>query len=307
MMARARTSLALIADRPELWLPGALANLAFLGWLPFVLAVVGPPSQGDLAFFTAGLVTSSAFPVNVIVLGAIVALLGMTASLFVAAGETLLMGAIRSLHGSPPGARSFDEEVLRVWAAQLLAALPALLAAAILGLGLAAVAPGEYQSPDIRGPILLRLAGDLWPLEVALLGTILIGQIYGSAAVRRAAGETAASFPQALAAAGRDVSQRPVRLLTVAIVTAAFDAVWLIGSWALLHLLWSPIGSDLAGGRVADPSVALLLVAFIAIWLCVVAIGGAVHVWSSVWWSLELGEPTRTAETTAAGEGAGLR
>jgi hypothetical protein len=307
MIARARTSLALIADRPELWLPGALANLAFLGWLPFVLAVVGPPSQGDLAFFTTGLVTSSSFPVNVIVFAAIVALFAMTASLFVAAGETLLMGAIRSLRGSPSGARTFDEEVLRVWAAQLLAALPALLAAAVLGFGLAAVAPGEYQSPDIRGPILLRLAGDLWPLEVALLATILIGQIYGSAAVRRVAGETGRSFPHALAAAGHDVIQGPVRLLSVAIVTAAFDAVWLIGSWALLHLLWSPIGSDLAGGRVADPGAALLLVAFIAIWLCVVAIGGAVHAWSSVWWSLELGEGTTTAETPPAGESVSLR
>jgi hypothetical protein len=307
MIARARASLALVADRPELWLPGALASLAFLGWLPFVLAVVGPPSQGDLAFFTTGLVTSSAFPVNVIVFAAIVALFAMTASLFVAAGETFLLGAIQSLRGTPSGARTFDDQVLRVWAAQLLAALPALLAAAVLGLGLAAVAPGEYQSPDIRGPILLRLAGDLWPLEVALLATVLIGQIYGSAAVRRAVGETALSFPQALAAAGRDVVQRPVRLLGVAIVTAAFDAVWLIGSWVLLHLLWSPIGSDLAGGRLTDPSAGLLLVAFIAIWLCVVAIGGALHAGSSVLWSLELGEPTTTAETTPARESAGIR
>jgi hypothetical protein len=298
MIERARSSATFIADSPELWLPGALAGLAFLGWLPFLLAVVGPPSQGDLAFFATAMATSSAFPLNVVVFAAVVAFGGLTASLLVASGEALLLGTIRSHIGGSPGDRTFDEELLRVWGAQLVAALPALLAAFALG---------EYQSPDIGGTILVRLAGDLWPLEVALLAMVLAGQIYGAAAVRRVAAESATTFPRALVAAWHDVIQRPWRLLGVAIVTAAVDAAWLIGSWVLLHLLWSPIGGDLAGGRLTDPSAALLLVAFIAIWLCTLAIGGAAHAWSSVWWSLELGEPSGTIAQTQAGEAARLR
>jgi hypothetical protein len=307
MIERARSSAAFIAEGPELWLPGALASLAFLGWLPFLLAVVGPPSQGDLAFFATALATSSAFPLNVVVFAAVVGFGGLTGSLLVASGEALLLGSIRSRLGRSPGDRTFDEELLRVWGAQLVAALPALLAAFVLGLGLAAVAPGEYQSPDIGGTILLRLAGDLWPLEVVLVVMVLVGQIYGAAAVRRVAGESPTTFPRALVAAWHDVIQRPWRLLGVAIVVAAVDATWLIGSWVLLHLLWTPIGGDLAGGRLTDPSAALLLVAFIAIWLCTLAIGGAAHAWSSVWWSLELGNPSGTIAQTQAGEAARLR
>jgi len=34
----------------------------------------------------------------------------------------------------------------------------------------------------------------------------------------------------------------------------------------------------------------LLLVGFVAIWLCLVAAGGALHGWAATWWSLELEE-----------------
>ena len=48
----------------------------------------------------------------------------------------------------------------------------------------------------------------------------------------------------------------------------------------------------------------LLLVGFVAIWLCLVLAGGAVHTFVAAWWSLELGagkmrEPAAREEAAA--------
>jgi len=301
MISSARVSVQLIADRSDLWVPGALATLAFLGWLPLVLALAAP-TAGDVAFFATSLATASNFPLNVVLLGAFIVFGAVSASLLIAGAETLLLRALREVGGPLPDDGTFDQAMLRVWGAQLVAAIPALVAVAALGAGLAAVGPGEYQSPDIGGPILLRLAGDLWPMELALLVAILIWQVYGAAAVRRA-DESGSGFMRALREAARDVRRRPLRLAGVAVGTALLDAAWLIGSWILLGRLWSPIGALLAG-RLTDLGTALLLVAFIAIWLCVVAIGGALHAWSSAWWSLELGYAAGEVARSGTGEGA---
>src|SRR6266568_1168451 len=71
MISSARASVQLIADRSDLWVPGALATLAFLGWLPLVLALAAP-TAGDVAFFATSLVTASNFPLNVVLLGAFI-------------------------------------------------------------------------------------------------------------------------------------------------------------------------------------------------------------------------------------------
>ena len=44
-LARAGIAARLAADHGELWVPAALAWVAFLGWLPFVLAVARPPTR----------------------------------------------------------------------------------------------------------------------------------------------------------------------------------------------------------------------------------------------------------------------
>ena len=46
--AVASSVLGVIADRPHLWLPGALAWLATIGWIPLVVTLVQPPTAGEL-------------------------------------------------------------------------------------------------------------------------------------------------------------------------------------------------------------------------------------------------------------------
>jgi hypothetical protein len=58
---------------------------------------------------------------------------------------------------------------------------------------------------------------------------------------------------------------------------------------ALLRVLWAPIGVDLADGQLISPQALLLLVGFVAVWFAVILAFGALHVWISAWWSLELG------------------
>jgi hypothetical protein len=55
----------------------------------------------------------------------------------------------------------------------------------------------------------------------------------------------------------------------------------------LVGVLWAPIGLGLGNGEPIDATVALLLVGFVAIWLCLVLAGGALHAWgSATWWTL---------------------
>jgi len=53
----------------------------------------------------------------------------------------------------------------------------------------------------------------------------------------------------------------------------------------LLGVLWVPIGARLAGGGEIDIAIGLLLVGFVAVWLCLVLAGGALHAWSAATWS----------------------
>jgi hypothetical protein len=53
----------------------------------------------------------------------------------------------------------------------------------------------------------------------------------------------------------------------------------------LLGVLWAPIGAQLAAGGGFDVATGLLLVGFVAIWLCLVMAGGAIHAWSAATWS----------------------
>ena len=53
----------------------------------------------------------------------------------------------------------------------------------------------------------------------------------------------------------------------------------------LLRVLWAPIGAQLAVGGEIDVATGLLLVGFVAIWLCLVLAGGALQAWSAATWS----------------------
>ena len=69
-----------------------------------------------------------------------------------------------------------------------------------------------------------------------------------------------------------------------AAVLFAAKMVYLVVAAMLLRVLWDPIGARLASDGMG-PSSLLLLVGFVAIWLCLVLGGGALHAWGSVSWS----------------------
>jgi hypothetical protein len=68
-------------------------------------------------------------------------------------------------------------------------------------------------------------------------------------------------------------------------VTIVVGSAFLILSGILLHVLWAPIGAGLITGGAIDATGALLLVGFVAIWLCLVLAGGALNAWGSATWS----------------------
>src|SRR5688572_11304525 len=88
--SHAITAARIAAERSELWLPGALSWITFLGWLPFVASVPGPPDEAQLTFFGAGLVTSGAWPFNAIALGIALVSLVVAACGLGALGEAAL-------------------------------------------------------------------------------------------------------------------------------------------------------------------------------------------------------------------------
>lgn len=292
-LLRGAAAARLAADNGELWVPGAVAWLPFAGWLPFWLAVVPFPDQGDLVFFGADLVTSGAWPLNAILLGTVLAGLALLASLLAGLGEAALLRLTRSLTGGGQSRHSLPAEAARIVAVRLVAIVPAVVAAGLLLVGVAGVAPAEFQSPDIGGSVYARIAGRLAPFAVALLLTAIVGGAFGAVAMRRAVGPRAVPLPEALAAAGRSLARQPLRLTGVAVATLVLTTGYLVTAYLLLRVLWAPIGAALAAGRPAEAGTPLLLVGFMAIWLSLILGGGALHATASAWWSLEI----------AAGEG----
>ena len=279
----------LASDRPELWIPGSLASLAFLGWLPFLLAVVSVPSAADLEFFGASLATSSGWPLNAVLLVTSAVLVLLAASVFVASGEAALQRRIDRLLNHAAPRRSLDDATARLWVVQLVAALPTLVALGVTVAGIAAVAPGEYQSPDIGGTVLVRIGVDVWPQLAITAVAVVLGIAYGAGS-QRAAVRSTRSLAAALVAGAVDLARHPAARMSLAGASLAALLGWLAVSWFVLQLLWRPIGAAMASGRVLESGTPLLLVGFVAVWLCLVVAGGALHGWASAWWSLELEE-----------------
>jgi hypothetical protein len=278
-----------VSDHGELWLPGALATMTSIGWLPFVLAVVPAPSDGDLAFAASSLVLAPSYPLNVVLPAIALMSVIVSATLLSATGEGVLLRAINRLRGGA-AQRSVDDEAARVWLIRLVASLPAVLVVIALAFMIRTVGPGEYQSPDLgRGPLLLRIAADVWPLLVAEAAAITIGLAFAMGALR-ASVRTSFSIRAAMLAGLRDLRRHPLRRISQAITVEAGLAAWLIVAWALLRLLWIPIGRHAQDGALLTPVSLVLLVGFVAIWLCLVASAGILHAWSSTWWSLDAGE-----------------
>ncbi|MGH2402430.1 MAG: hypothetical protein ACRDE6_06930, partial [Candidatus Limnocylindria bacterium] len=174
-----------VSERPELWLPGSLAWVASVGWIPFVIAVVRPPTVAELTFLGARIVTSGAWPWNGVLIAAAAAAVVLLAFVLVAAANTVLIGLD---DGRPPTLR----DVGRTLAVSLVAAAPAVLAATVVLLAVAAVAPGEFNAPEPAGGPILRTAARVVPYLVLLLLTSVAGgalaAIAGRISIRRRAG-----------------------------------------------------------------------------------------------------------------------
>jgi hypothetical protein len=273
------------AERGDLWLPGALAALTYLAWLPLVLTVAVPPRTSDLVFVGAGLFSSEIFPLNVVLIAVLAAVGMLIACLLAAFAEASLLRAMGL--GTPN--RSMPRELEVIFSVMMVALLPGVTVAAVLISAAAVVAPSEFGAPDLGLPLALRVALRLGPLLAALGLAAWLGQAFGAVAIRRAVGRDALPLGAAVKAALRDLVQHPLRRLGLALSALLADLLAVALAVALLRVLWAPIAADLTAGQIIRPQALLLLVGFVAIWLAVILAFGALHVWISTWWSLELG------------------
>jgi hypothetical protein len=283
-LRRGASAAKLAGDRADLWPAGAIAWLAYLGWLPLV-AVVAQPDPNGLAAFGVSVYTSSAFPGNVIALAAATVALFAMLCLLGSMGEVALQRTATPVAAGRP---AFGRATLTAFSVTLVSSLPAAVAAGFVLRRLMQVAPGEFLSPDIGTPILARLAMELVPYLVAFGVVLLLVQAVAGIALRRAQAEPELAVISVLVASTKDLVHRPWSRLGVAGCALLLDLIATVLTFALLRLLWGPIGAALDAGRLATPDTLLLLLGFVAIWLALLLAAGALHVAISAWWAMEL-------------------
>jgi hypothetical protein len=286
----------LVADRPGLWIPGAIGSLAYIAWLPLVLVVASLPRVSDLTFFGADLYSSPLYPLNILLLALLLAMLVTMACALAAVGEAAVL---RELGNAPP-VRSLASDAGVILSILLVAGLPAAAVVGATSIRLASTAPAVFTSPDIGGSLLVRVITELAPFLVALAAALLVGQAWGAAAIRSAVGRQALSVRSALLTGFGDLLARPARRIGLVVVATAADLVGAALAFGLLRLLWDPIQRHLAGKQPFSLVSLPLLVGFVAVWLALVLAAGVLHAWVSAWWSLEL--TSTIADPSVAGE-----
>ena len=262
-----------MADRPALWLPGALAWLCTIGWAPFVVAVVQPPSVVELTYLGSGFWTSGFWPLNALLVAAglvAVAVLSLAAA---SAGNAMLVAAAEE---RAPAAL----DVGRLLGLALIGAIPVAICLLAIGIGTVAVGPAEFTRPEADPDPVVRIGIRLAPLLVltvlVAIGSSTLAGLAGRGAMRAAdASAGLGAVPRLARRAGRAGLVHLAASTGVGLVTLV-----LVGM--LLTVLWAPIRAALDAGATVDLAGGLLLVGFVAIWLCLVLAGGAVHAWASV-------------------------
>jgi hypothetical protein len=282
-LARAALAARLTADRSPLWVSGAIGALAYAGWLPLVLVVGSAPRTSDVAFLGADLYTSPFFPFNVMLIAFLMALTVVVACTLAAIGDAVLLRQL----GDASASRPLNRDAGTVLSVILVAALPVAVAVGAVVLRLASVAPAVFTAPDVEGPLVVRLAGELAPFLIALAGALLVAQAWGASAMRRAVAEGPPSLLAALIGGLRDLLARPARRIGLALVGTFTDVVAVLLAIGLLRILWAPIQQGLSR-HLLDPGALPLLLGFVATWLVLVLVAGLLHAWVSTWWSLEL-------------------
>lgn len=277
-LTAAGESARVVAERPDLWLAGALAWVTSVGWIPLLVAVARPPSDAELTFLGARFVTSGLWPLNAVLLGLLLVGVVLGAFAIVATANAVLIAMLSER-------RTTLESVARLFSTALAASVPSAVLLVLLAVSAASIAPGAFNAPDGGGAVarlLLRLA----PFVLALGAAIVLGAAFAAAAGR-----------------GRGLRDGPRALLRLRragwaqVVIGTCLAVAFVGLAALLlGVLWAPIRVQLEGGRIGIDA-ALLLVGFVAIWLCLVLAGGALHAWSATTWSRLLATGSRSIDS----------
>jgi hypothetical protein len=262
-----------VSDRWALWLPGALAWMVTVGWLALIVGVARPATEAELTFMGAAIFTSGTWPWNgiaIVVAGLLVA--GAAIALASLAEAVLLHGRLaRTAH------------VGAIFAIGVACAIPLLVATAALGSALVPIAPGEFNDPNAsEGEALLRTLLALSPFAVAMVLASVLGATFHAAAIRAPRDpdgirHSLAMAPAALRRAGTAAVAQVLALLLARIGYLVLAAI-------LLRVLWDPI-DDRLGSEGFGVAAVLLLVGFVAIWLCLVLAGGALHAWGSVSWT----------------------
>ena len=259
-----------------------------LGWaataapIALLVAVVPVPRLSDLTFLGSRAFSSSAWPWNLVALGILGGLLVLLALALVTLSEA---GLRRDRAVLAPAA------IARSFAVTLISAVPALVVATVTVLLASVVAPSEFLAPQpaAGGPLVGTLV-KLAPLVALLLVTAILGGAYAAAA-RSAVVNRGAGVGRALVAAGPLLLRAGPAAVVHAAASTAARLGYLAFAILLLGVLWAPIGAELAAGADFDAPLGALLVGFVAVWLCLVMGGGALHAWGSIAWTRILSVP----------------
>ena len=162
----------------------------------------------------------------------------------------------------------------------------------LLLVSLVDVVPDEFNAADLPGGPVLRSIARVAPLLAVAGGLVILAtslaMVAGALAVHGRLGPMVSirAAPRALARIGGPAAAQVA-------ISAVTHIVYLGFAILLLGVLWAPIGARLAGAGGLDVAIGLLLVGFVAIWLCLVLAGGALHAWSAATWSRLLGNQPR--------------
>ena len=277
-----------VADRSSLWLPGSLAFMVTVGWLALLLGVARPPTIAELTFLGAGIVTSGQWPWNGIVILAAAMVLTATAIALASVAEAAL------LHGR----RARPADVRRTFLVGVVCVVPLAAPVAALLVALSFVAPGEFNAPE---PGRRAAAADPHRARTAHRGRRSWPRCSvapsmppppGRPATVTVRGAHCEPRPRRSAAPGRRRSARCWRCSRRA------SAIW-----RSARSCCGCCGRRSTSGCPAEGfglAVIGLLVGFVAIWLCLVLAGGALHAWGSVSWTRLL--DTRGSEAGAVAQ-----
>ena len=184
------------------------------------------------------------------------------------------------------GRGATGSDALRTAVVTVVCGTPAVLVVVGLLAVVAGIAVAEFNAPGDGGGPVARIALRVAPLiALALLAAAAGGALHAAATRRLAAG---ASIGGALGSAPRTLARAGWPGALQGIGLQAARLVYLVVAAVLLRVLWDPVSERLAGTGI-EPATALLLLGFVAIWLCVVLGGGALHATGSAAWTRVLG------------------